>query len=88
MFVQQVVTPTPSASPEQKKIMYFVPVMMTVMFIIFPFPSGLTLYWLVSNIITVIQSTVIRSEKDISPTLATIIGGVIVFTIAYSLTLI
>lgn len=62
MFVQQLMTPTPSADPMQQRIMLIMPVMFTFMFI--NFPSGLTLYWLVNNILTIAQQyTVNRPEK-------------------------
>jgi YidC/Oxa1 family membrane protein insertase len=47
MFWQQKITPT-SADPTQQKIMMFMPVMVTVMMLYAP--SGLVIYWLVSNV--------------------------------------
>lgn len=62
MFVQQLMTPTATADPVQQRIMLIMPVMFTFMFI--NFPSGLTLYWLVNNILTIVQQyTVNRPEK-------------------------
>ncbi|MBN2125608.1 MAG: membrane protein insertase YidC [Deltaproteobacteria bacterium] len=52
MFVQQKMTPTPG-DPTQAKIMMFLPIIFTVMFI--NFPSGLVLYWLVNNILSIGQ---------------------------------
>ena len=52
MFVQQWMTPS-MADPQQQKIMMIMPVMFTFMF--FNFPAGLTLYWLVNNILTIAQ---------------------------------
>jgi len=52
MFVQQKMTPTPG-DPAQAKIMMFLPIIFTFMFI--NFPSGLVLYWLVNNIISIGQ---------------------------------
>jgi YidC/Oxa1 family membrane protein insertase len=52
MFVQQKMTPTPG-DPTQAKIMMFLPLIFTVMFI--NFPSGLVLYWLVNNILSIGQ---------------------------------
>jgi YidC/Oxa1 family membrane protein insertase len=45
--------------PMQQKIMQYMPVMFTVFF--FWFPSGLVLYWLVSNIISIVQMKIIFS---------------------------
>jgi YidC/Oxa1 family membrane protein insertase len=47
MFLQQKMTPS-SADPTQQKVMMLMPVMFTVMFLWAP--SGLVVYWLVSNI--------------------------------------
>lgn len=47
MFVQQKMTPS-SADPTQQKVMMLMPVMFTVMFLWAP--SGLVVYWLVSNV--------------------------------------
>ena len=52
MFLQQKMTPTPG-DPAQAKIMMFLPVIFTFMFI--NFPSGLVLYWLVNNILSIGQ---------------------------------
>ena len=52
MFIQQKMTPTPG-DPTQAKVMMFLPVIFTVMFI--NFPSGLVLYWLVNNILSIGQ---------------------------------
>ncbi len=52
MFIQQKMTPTPG-DPAQAKIMMFLPIIFTFMFI--NFPSGLVLYWLVNNLISIGQ---------------------------------
>jgi YidC/Oxa1 family membrane protein insertase len=52
MVIQQKMTPT-TMDPMQAKIMMFLPVMFTFMFL--NFPSGLVLYWLVNNILTILQ---------------------------------
>ncbi|EOX3120818.1 membrane protein insertase YidC [Vibrio cholerae] len=57
MFVIQKMSPTTITDPMQQKIMTFMPVMFTFFFLWFP--SGLVLYWLVSNIVTLIQQTLI-----------------------------
>ena len=45
--------PAPGMDPMQQKIMQFMPLMFSVMFIFFP--AGLVLYWFVQNILTIIQ---------------------------------
>jgi YidC/Oxa1 family membrane protein insertase len=52
MFVQQWMTPS-AADPSQQRVMMIMPVMFTFMFI--NFPAGLTLYWLVNNVLTIAQ---------------------------------
>lgn len=52
MFLQQRMSPPP-ADPMQQKIMLFLPLIFTVLFL--NFPSGLVLYWLVNNILSIFQ---------------------------------
>jgi len=52
MFIQQKMTPS-AGDPRQEQIMLIMPVMFTVFFI--NFPSGLVLYWLVNNILSIAQ---------------------------------
>ncbi len=60
MFVQQKMTPT-AGDPTQAKVMLLLPVIFTVMFI--NFPSGLVLYWLFNNIISIIQQYFIQKRS-------------------------
>ena len=57
MFLLQKMSPTPVADPMQQKIMNFMPLTFMVFFLWFP--AGLVLYWLVSNLITIIQQQLI-----------------------------
>jgi YidC/Oxa1 family membrane protein insertase len=52
MLVQQRMTPQ-AGDPTQQRMMMIMPLVFTVMFI--NFPSGLALYWLVNNILTIAQ---------------------------------
>jgi len=52
MFVQQRMTPT-MGDPRQARMMLFMPVIFTFMFL--NLPSGLVLYWTVSNILQILQ---------------------------------
>jgi YidC/Oxa1 family membrane protein insertase len=52
MFVQQKLTPT-MGDPRQAKMMLFMPVVFTFMFL--NLPSGLVLYWTVSNVLQILQ---------------------------------
>ncbi|WP_375752042.1 membrane protein insertase YidC [Vibrio sp. HN007] len=62
MFMIQKMSPTTVTDPMQQKIMTFMPVMFTFFFLFFP--SGLVLYWLVSNIVTLIQQTLIYKNLE------------------------
>lgn len=86
MFVQQWTTPT-TADPAQKKAMMLMPFMFTGMFIIFPFPSGLVLYWLVNNLISIVQQVYLRGSSKASPLQATLIASVGIFALGYIVTL-
>ncbi|HEY3309540.1 MAG TPA: membrane protein insertase YidC [Desulfuromonadaceae bacterium] len=57
MFVQQKMTPS-QMDPVQQKMMLALPVVFTFMFL--GFPSGLVLYWLVNNILTIGQQMYIN----------------------------
>lgn len=52
MFIQQRMNPPPP-DPTQAKILMFMPVVLTVMFL--NFPAGLMLYWIVNNTISFLQ---------------------------------
>jgi len=54
MFLQQWLSPA-MGDPQQRKIMMLMPLIFTVMFI--NFPSGLVLYWLCNNILSIIQQS-------------------------------
>jgi YidC/Oxa1 family membrane protein insertase len=56
-FVQQKMTPTPGDAMQQK-IMMMMPLIFTFMFL--TFPSGLVIYWLISNILSIIQQAYIN----------------------------
>jgi YidC/Oxa1 family membrane protein insertase len=61
MFLQQWMTPT-AGDPTQQRVMLIMPLVFTFMFI--NFPAGLTLYWLVNNILTIAQQyTLNRPER-------------------------
>lgn len=57
MFIQQKMTPS-NMDPMQQKIMLGLPVIFTFMFL--NFPSGLVLYWLVNNVLTIGQQMYIN----------------------------
>ncbi|MEO5358036.1 MAG: membrane protein insertase YidC [Nitrospirae bacterium YQR-1] len=61
MFIQQKMTPT-TMDPTQAKIMMIMPVVFTFMFL--SFPSGLVLYWLVSNILSIVQQMYVNRKAE------------------------
>lgn len=57
MFLQQKMTPT-AADPTQAKIMMFMPIIFTFMFL--NFASGLVLYWFINNLLSIGQQYLIN----------------------------
>jgi YidC/Oxa1 family membrane protein insertase len=60
MFIQQKMT-TVTADPTQMKMMSFMPIFFT--FIFLNFPSGLVLYWLVTNVLSIGHQFYINKKK-------------------------
>lgn len=60
MFFQQLTQPT-TMDPTQAKVMLFLPVIYTFFFL--KFPSGLVLYWLVNNILSIGQQYLMKREE-------------------------
>ncbi len=52
-YLQVRLSPTPISDPVQAKVMQFMPVAFSIMFLFFP--SGLVLYWLVNNLLQIAQ---------------------------------
>jgi len=59
MFIQQKMTPS-NMDPVQAKMMLALPVVFTFMFL--NFPSGLVVYWLVNNVLTIAQQMYINKS--------------------------
>ncbi len=62
MFFIQKMSPTTVTDPMQQKIMTYMPVVFTVFFLWFP--SGLVLYYIVSNLVTIIQQQLIYRDLE------------------------
>jgi YidC/Oxa1 family membrane protein insertase len=62
MWALQKLQPMTMTDEMQKKIMQFMPVLMTIFFAFFP--AGLVLYWLISNVITLIQAKMIYASME------------------------
>ncbi len=61
MVVQQRMTPA-SGDPMQQRMMMFLPVVFTVMFV--NFPSGLVLYWFANNVMSIAQQMATNRAKS------------------------
>jgi len=61
MFIQQSLNPTPP-DPMQAKIMKMLPIVFTFFFLWFP--AGLTLYWVVNNVLSIAQQYVINKQIE------------------------
>ena len=59
MFFQQYTQPS-TMDPTQAKVMLFLPGIYTFFFL--KFPAGLVLYWLVNNILSIIQQYLMKRE--------------------------
>ncbi|MCI5160046.1 MAG: membrane protein insertase YidC, partial [Candidatus Electrothrix sp. AUS1_2] len=68
MYLQQKMTPT-TADPTQAKVMQFLPIIFTAMFI--NFASGLVLYWFVNNLLSILQQQLINRQTGKGTTTAT-----------------
>jgi YidC/Oxa1 family membrane protein insertase len=60
MLIQQKMTPT-AGDPKQQKLMMFMPVIFTFLFL--NFASGLVLYWLVNNLLSIGQQIYVNRKK-------------------------
>ncbi|HMB54725.1 MAG TPA: YidC/Oxa1 family insertase periplasmic-domain containing protein, partial [Thermoanaerobaculia bacterium] len=59
-FLQMRMTPT-TGDPMQRRLMMFMPVVFTIFFL--GFPSGLVLYWLTNNVLTIVQQGLYNQWK-------------------------
>ena len=61
MFIQQKLNPAPP-DPMQAKMMMMLPIVFTAMFAFFP--SGLVLYWVVNNLLSILQQWIITRRIE------------------------
>ncbi|MEX0952012.1 MAG: membrane protein insertase YidC [Gammaproteobacteria bacterium] len=64
MFIQQKLNPAP-LDPVQEKIMTALPIVFTVFFAFFP--AGLVLYWVVNNVLSILQQWMITRNLEANP---------------------
>lgn len=73
--IQQRLTPM-AGDPMQRKLMQAMPILFTLFFL--GFPSGLVLYWLTNNLLTILQHSILQrsmSKKDDQPASGSSKGG-------------
>lgn len=58
MVWQQKVTPQPAATQEQRMLFYMMPIVMG--FVFYGLPSGLVIYWIVSNLLTILHQILFK----------------------------
>ena len=63
-LLQTALNPAPP-DPMQAKLMWFMPLVFSVMF--FFFPSGLVLYWVTNNILSILQQWLINTRMGVPP---------------------
>jgi YidC/Oxa1 family membrane protein insertase len=63
-MLQTALNPTPP-DPMQAKLMWFMPLIFSVMF--FFFPAGLVLYWITNNVLSIAQQWVINTRMGVPP---------------------
>ncbi|MFV0679408.1 membrane protein insertase YidC [Ottowia sp.] len=63
-LLQTALNPLPP-DPMQAKLMWFMPLVFSVMF--FFFPSGLVLYWITNNVLTIAQQWLINTRMGVPP---------------------
>ncbi|MDQ6989320.1 MAG: membrane protein insertase YidC [Mariprofundaceae bacterium] len=62
MYIQQKLNPQPT-DPMQAKVMQFLPILFTALFLFFP--AGLVLYWVVNNILSIIQQRLVMKSMNV-----------------------
>jgi len=62
MFLQNKMNPQTATDPNQAKMMTYLPVIFTFMFL--NFPAGLVLYWLTNSMLSFVQQIVIKRRMD------------------------
>jgi YidC/Oxa1 family membrane protein insertase len=64
MALQSYLTPSAGDPQQQKMMMVMMPIMMLVMF--YGFPSALSLYWTVSQVISIVQMLMMRHKYTVT----------------------
>ena len=70
-FISQKLMISNPNDPMQKQMLYMMPIMITIMFVMVPVPSGAMLYVVISNIITVLQNLYVIKKRKAAEALGT-----------------
>ena len=62
MFFQQKLSPNNFSDPMQEKLFKFLPLIFTFFFL--TFPAGLTLYWFVNNLLSILQQLIVNKQLE------------------------
>jgi YidC/Oxa1 family membrane protein insertase len=62
MVLQQMMTPSAGVDPQQRRMMMWMSVFF--IFLFYQFPSGLVLYWLVSNVLGILQQLLVNRQHQ------------------------
>ena len=73
MALQSALTPSTGDKQQQRMMMIFMPVMMLFMF--YSFPAALSLYWTLSQVLSIVQMWMIRRQS--APKSAAVVPEVI-----------
>jgi len=62
LWQAQLTPPSPGMDPTQQKIMKYMPLMFMVF--LYSQPAGLTLYWTVQNLLTIVQTKITKAKAE------------------------
>ena len=62
--------PSPGMDPAQQKLMRYMPLLFLVF--LYNFSAGLALYWTVSNLLTIVQTKLTRSNQPVTSPVVTV----------------
>ena len=67
MYLASKMTPMTATDPQQQAMMKFMPIMMSGLFFIIPYPSGLAVYILTSGVVGVVQQWYLNRKHPMQP---------------------
>lgn len=88
LIYQQRLNPPQFTDPAQEAVFKWMPYIFVALFIIFPMPSGLILYWLINNLSSIAQQVLIKKSGIKSMFITNLFINLILVVVAFLLTLI